>query len=105
MAGYEHVDKVDNAEEPTPTNAKEHNKDDDMQNGFSSDHNGKSYKKFHNPVYAGNKQKNCFKEKWLTVKPFVESHIKNSLFFIETYYITFFSFCKYLFDIFKLKKL
>ena len=74
MTGYKHINKIDNAEEPTPTNAKEHDKDDDMQNGFSSEHNGKSYKKFHNPVNNGDKQKNCFKQNRLTVKPFVESH-------------------------------
>ena len=74
MTGYKHINKIENAEEPAPCNAKEHDKDDDMQNGFCSEHNGKSYKKFHNPVYAGDKQKNCFKQNRLTIKPFVESH-------------------------------
>ena len=39
MTGYKHINKIDNAEEPAPTNAKEHDKDDDMQNGFGSEHN------------------------------------------------------------------
>jgi hypothetical protein len=74
VAGQQHVNEVDCAKDPTPTDEQERKENNDVKNVFRSKRNGQSHKTFANPTNNGKEKENCFEKYGLFIKPFIKSH-------------------------------
>ena len=87
MSFYQHVNKVDCAKEPTPTDNHERKEYNDVYGFFRSKHNGQSDQNFAYPTYNRKKQKDCFYKRRLAVEPFVESCQAHDLYLLKDFYV------------------